>query len=97
MIVLLVERVKPSLRGELTRWLLEPRPGVFVGQVSARVRDRLWDKLCRSLDSGAALLIYTTNTEQGFGLRSFGDTSRELVDFEGLWLIRLPRSSEQGS
>jgi len=93
MIVLLVERVKPSLRGELTRWLLEPRPGVFVGQVSARVRDRLWDRLCRSLDTGAALLIYTTNTEQGFGLRSYGETSRELVDFDGLWLIRLPRSS----
>ena len=94
MIVLLVQRAKPSLRGELTRWLLEPRPGVFVGQVSARVRDRLWDKLCRSLDSGAALLIYTTNNEQSFGLRTFGETAREIVEHEGLWLVRLPRSLE---
>lgn len=89
--MLIVERAAPSLRGELTRWLLEPRAGVFVGSVSARVRDRLWEKVCRSPQVGAALLVYTTNTEQGFALRSFGDASRELVDYEGLWLVRIPR------
>ncbi len=46
MIVLILERVPASLRGELTRWLLETRPGVFVGRVSAMVRDKLWDKVC---------------------------------------------------
>jgi len=90
MIVLIVERAAPSLRGELTRWLLEPRAGVFVGRVSARVRDRLWDKICRSPGIGAAVLVYTTNTEQGFALRVFGDTSREIVDYEGIWLLRQP-------
>ena len=45
MVVMILENVSPSLRGELTRWLIEPHPGVFVGHVTARVRDLLW-KLC---------------------------------------------------
>jgi len=90
-IVLIVERAAPGLRGELTRWLLEPRAGVFVGKVSARVRDRLWEKVCRSPGVSAALLVYATNTEQGFAIRALGDPSREAVDWEGLWLIRFPR------
>ncbi len=94
MMVLILERASPGLRGELTRWLLEPRAGVFVGTVSARVRDCLWQKVCRSAKVGAALMVYTTNTEQGFALRAFGDPSRELVEFEGLWLVRLPGRKE---
>jgi CRISPR-associated protein Cas2 len=92
MIVMILERVKPSLRGELTRWLLEPRAGVFVGRVSAEVRDRLWDKVRdKRGDSGAGLLIHNSNTEQGFRIRSFGDTTRTVVELEGLQLIRRPR------
>ncbi len=90
MIVLVLERVPVGLRGELTRWLIEPKAGVFVGTVSARVRDRLWDKACRSLRGGAALMVYTTNNEQGFALRSAGETGRQIVEYEGLWLVRVP-------
>ncbi len=92
MIVLILERVPAGLRGELTRWLIEPKAGVLVGTVSARVRDRLWDKACRSLRGGAALLIYTTNNEQGFAMRSAGETGRQLVEHEGLWLVLVPNS-----
>jgi CRISPR-associated protein Cas2 len=45
MVVLILERVPPGLRGELTRWFLEPQAGVFVGRVSAIVRElspRAW-------------------------------------------------------
>jgi CRISPR-associated protein Cas2 len=31
----------PKLRGDLSKWLLEINTGVYVGQVSARVRDAL--------------------------------------------------------
>ena len=88
--VLTLERVPESLRGELTRWLLEPRPGIFVGQVAAPVRDRLWEKACRGLNGGGALLIYSTDGEQGFVIRMHGDPRRGVVDFEGLQLIRIP-------
>jgi len=88
MMVLLLERVPTGLRGELTRWLLEPRAGVFVGKVSAMVRDRLWDKACTGAKGGAGLMVYTADTEQGFAMRYCGEPARAVVDFEGLALIR---------
>jgi CRISPR-associated protein Cas2 len=54
------------------------------------VRDRLWQKCCKSSRGGGVLQIWTTNTEQKFQMRSFGATRREIVDFDGLQLIRIP-------
>ena len=90
MVVMILETVPVSLRGELTRWLIEPHPGVFVGHVSAMVRDRLWSKCCKAARGGGVLQIWTTNTEQKFQMRSFGTTRRQVVDFDGLQLIRIP-------
>ena len=91
MVVMVLEKVPVSLRGELTRWLIEPHPGVFVGHVNAMVRDRLWDKCCGAKRAGGVLQIWTTNTEQRFQMRAHGDTRREIVDLDGLQLIRMPR------
>ncbi len=90
MTILILERVTPSLRGELTRWLIQPKAGVFVGRVSARVRDLLWEKVAKGLRFGSAVLIHSERSEQGFAIRSIGDPSRAIVDFEGLVLARLP-------
>lgn len=93
MIVLMMERVPASLRGELSRWMIEPRTGVFVGKLSATVRDMLWEKACKGVKGGAAMLAYSTPNEQGFTVRSHGDTSRTLVDMEGLMLVHVPKKS----
>jgi CRISPR-associated protein Cas2 len=87
MTVMVLERVSASLRGELTRWLLEPHTGVFVGRPSALVRDKLWELICDKLKSGAALMIYSSDAEQGFTMRTCGKTARQLRDFEGLALV----------
>ncbi len=87
---MILEKVPTSLRGELTRWLIEPHTGVFVGHVSAMVRDRLWKKCCAKVKEGGIVQLWSTNNEQRFDLRSFGATKRAVVDFEGLQLIRLP-------
>ena len=52
MVVIILEKVSASLRGELSRWLIEPKPGVFIGHVSAMVRDKLWEKCCRGARGG---------------------------------------------
>ena len=93
MIVLIVERAKPGLRGQLSRWLIEPRAGVFVGNISAMVRDKLWEKVVKSSPDAGAMMIHNALTEQGFATRIHGDTSRRLVEYEGLCLVRLPQSS----
>ena len=88
MVVILLERVPVSLRGELTRWLLEPKPGVFVGKVSAMVRDRLWERVCAGAKGGGGIMVYPADTEQGFAIRFCGETARAIVDFDGLALVQ---------
>ena len=92
MVIMVLETVPVSLRGELTRWLVEPHPGVFVGHVSAMVRDLLWEKCCKGLKGGGVVQAWSMNNEQKFQMRMFGATKREVVDFEGLQLVRLPLS-----
>lgn len=90
MVVMILERVPTGLRGELTRWFLEPKAGVFVGQVSGMVRDRMWEKACSRARDGGCVMMYSSNTEQGFQIRSHGKTARTIEDFEGLFLVRVP-------
>jgi CRISPR-associated protein Cas2 len=90
MIVMLLEKVPLRLRGELTRWLIEPRTGVFVGHVNAMVRERLWEKCCKARGAGGVVQIWSTNNEQHFAMRMSGDTTRRIVELEGLQLIEVP-------
>lgn len=90
MVVMILEKVPASLRGELTRWLIEPHPGVFVGHVNAMVRDRLWDKCCKAKRTGGIVQAWSTNTEQRFQMRMAGTTRRSVVDLDGLQLICVP-------
>lgn len=93
MVVMILERVKPSLRGDLTRWLIQPKTGVFVGRLSARVRDLLWQRVIASTTTGSGIMLYSDNTEQGFSARAFGDPSKVMLDFEGLFLARTPKTA----
>ena len=90
MIVMILEKVPTSLRGELSRWLIEPRTGVFIGHVSAMVREKLWEKCSKSAAAGGVLQAWSTNNEQRFQMRMMGDTSRQIVELEGLQLIKIP-------
>jgi len=90
MVVMILESVPASLRGELTRWMLEPKAGVFVSDLSALVRDRLWAKVCQSSQGGACMMIHNAATEQGFAFQFWGGGSRLVEDYEGLALIRIP-------
>ncbi|KAB8032266.1 type I-E CRISPR-associated endoribonuclease Cas2e [Fluviispira multicolorata] len=88
MVVIILECVPVSLRGELSKWLIEPKAGVFVGKISALVRENIWNKCQEEAKGGSGVLLYSMNNEQGYSLVSFGDARRQIVDFEGLSLIR---------
>lgn len=85
---MIMENVPIGMRGELSRWLIEPRAGVFIGHVTALVRDKLWEKCCNAIETGGIIQIWSTNNEQKFDVRVFGDMRREIVDYEGLRLVR---------
>ena len=72
--------------------MLEPKTGVFLGNPSARVRDELWEKSIKvSKGSGSILQFWTDKNPQGFSFRQSGMSQREIVDFEGLHLVRISR------
>ena len=88
MVVIILENVRTSVRGELSRWLFEVKAGVFTGRVSALVREELWVLLGQKLGKGSALMLYSAKNEQGFTAKTLGIPSRTLVDFEGLLLVK---------
>ncbi len=88
MVVIILENVRTTVRGELSRWLFEVKAGVFTGKVSALVRDELWQSIEGKLGKGSAVMIYPANNEQGFKAKTLGNPSRQLVDIEGLLLVK---------
>ena len=87
MIIMTLQKVPASLRGELSRWLIEVKTGVYVGHVSAMVRDRLWEKCSANRQAGCVFQAWSTNNEQHFAMRLAGENGRRVVDWEGLLLV----------
>lgn len=95
MIVISATAVPDHLRGALTRWLLEVTPQLYVGTVSARVRDELWASVAACAGDGVAVLAYPTDSEQGFALPTAGTHRREPLDFDGLTLVAFLRERNE--
>jgi len=87
--VLVLTACPEGLRGHLTRWLMEVSAGVFVGNVSTRVRGELWSRTTELIGSGRALLVHSAPTEQGFAVMSHGH-HWEPTDVEGITLMLRP-------
>ncbi|MEU2296561.1 type I-E CRISPR-associated endoribonuclease Cas2e [Streptomyces antibioticus] len=94
MLVIATTAVPDHLRGALSRWTSEVVPGIFVGSVSARVRDQLWQAVTETVGNGAAVLIHPAPTEQGYALRTAGTRRRVPADFDGLTLIRMTAATQ---
>jgi len=89
MMVLIVSDCPVSLRGDLTKWLVEINTGVFVGRVSARVRDKLWERVCNSLKNGRAALVFSARNEQNMSFRVH-NSEWIPIDFDGITLMLRP-------
>ena len=87
MMVIVVNNAPPRARGRRPPWLLEIRAGVFVGDYSARTRDRIWEQVTEYIEEGDAVMVWTAPTDQGFDFRTVGKNRRMPVDFDGLKLV----------
>ena len=87
MIVVVLSVTPEKLRGELTRWLLEVSAGVYIGHLSARVRERLWLRIVEDVGRGRALMVWSARNEQRlrFQVHNHGWT---VEDFDGIALMR---------
>lgn len=95
MLVIVVENVPPRLRGRLAVWLLEVRAGVYVGDLSKRVREMIWNQVTEGCEDGNVVMIWRTNTESGFDFVTHGANRRVPVEWDGVKLVSfLPEESQ---
>lgn len=88
MLVVVTENVPPRLRGRLAVWLLEIRAGVFVGDVSKRIREVIWEQVGQLAEEGNVAMAWASNHESGFEFQTYGKNRRVPVDHDGLRLVR---------
>ena len=87
MLVVVTENVPPRLRGRLAVWLLEIRAGVYVGDVSQRIREMIWEQINALAEEGNVAMAWATNTESGFDFQTHGQNRRIPIEEDGLRLV----------
>lgn len=88
MLVVVTESVPPRLRGRLAVWLMEVRAGVYVGDVSRRIREMIWNQVSEFAENGNVVMAWSTNTESGFDFITYGENRRMPVDLDGFRLVK---------
>ncbi len=68
-------------------WLLDIRAGVYIGDVSKRVRETLWQYMEVDVEDGNIVMAWATNTESGFDFQTMGKNRRIPVEMDGLRLV----------
>lgn len=94
MLVVVTEAVPPRLRGRLAVWLLEIRAGVYVGDVTRRIREMVWEQVEALAEEGNVAMAWATNTESGFDFITYGENRRMPIDLDGLRLVKFIPENE---
>lgn len=88
MMVLIVENSPNQLKGRLSLWLFEVKPGVYVGDCNSKLREWIWRSVKQHIGNGSAMIIWSTSrAEFGFRMDSVGVTSRNICNIDGLDLV----------
>jgi CRISPR-associated protein Cas2 len=74
---------------------MEISAGVYVGHVSARVRELLWLRIVDDIGRGRAIMVHSVRGEQRLSFRVHNH-EWEPVDFEGLRLMMRPAAGTTG-
>lgn len=90
MTVIVTENVPPRLRGRLNVWMLELRAGVFVGDLTKRHRDHVWQTVCDQVTRhhGNAVIAWASNNEQKFEFDTIGLNRRVPLRLDGATLVK---------
>lgn len=98
MCVVITSKVSDRITGVLQGLLWEVQEGVFVGRMSRKMLNALWQATHEELQ-GEGWMVYViedSTQEAGFFIRTSGKPSREIREKEGLPCIGLhprPRAS----
>lgn len=78
--------VPDHLSGYLTRFLQQTGPGLYVGKLSPRVVDLLWDRLVAAATDGGVVMVCSAANDAGFTIRLHQVAGSQLTDFDGIGL-----------
>ncbi|NYE95726.1 CRISPR-associated protein Cas2 [Psychromicrobium silvestre] len=73
--------------------MLELSAGVFVGHVSKRVRDLMWEKCVLMIGSGRAIMVFSARNEQRMDFKVHGHHWSP-IDVDGITLLLRPSAGE---
>ena len=95
--MVVTENIPDRLRGRLAIWLLQVRAGVYIGNVSRRVREMIWEQCEHYIDNGNIVMGWSTNTESGFDFQTLGKNRRMPVEMDGLRLVSFHPQGEENA
>lgn len=90
MLLLVLEKAPPKLRGYASSWSLQVATGVYVANLPTRTREEIWDRVLDWADwETRAILVWDdSSTEQGLDYRILGHPRRAPSRREGLLISR---------
>ena len=93
MTVIVTVNVAERFRGFLASAMLEIAPGVYTSpQLTAGIRERIWDVLARwYYELGQGAIVMTWRDPQAVGeqqIRTLGEAPKSIVDADGVYLVK---------
>lgn len=94
MVVIVLTDCPAKLKGDLSKWFFEINTGVYVGNVSVRVRNYIWERICENIAYGQATMVFSASGEQKMDFRVH-NTTWKIIDYDGLKLMQRPDASKR--
>lgn len=93
LVMIVIRDVADRFHGFLSSVMLEVAPNVFVSpRMSPGVRARVWSVMTdwhRWEPRGSLVMVWRDlNAVGGVGVANLGDPPRELIESDGMWLVR---------
>lgn len=93
LVVIVTRDVPDRFRGFLASVMLEIAPTVYISpRMNPGVRSRVWDTLTdwflEVLQGSVVMVWRDPNETGGVGIQTLGEPPRELVEVDGLWLVK---------
>ena len=98
MLLLVIERAPPKLRGFCSSWALQVATGVYVANLPKSAREDIWAQIeaWATSDTRATMVWPDQGSEQGLECRTLGRPNRAVSRREGLLISRwIPLSAER--
>lgn len=93
LVVIVTRDVAYRYRGFLASVMLEVAPAVYISpRMNGGVRERTWKVLAdwyAAEPQGSIVMVWRdVNETGGVGIKNLGEPSRELMEVDGLWLVK---------